>query len=197
MTLTEPFAFIDRNDRPWRVPSGSPIDGESIPRPLWVITNPPFVGKARRASVVHDYFCYLEPDWTTSRDVHEMFFNALRVSGVRPVVAKAKFAAVTWFGPKWPMPSASQYEASEFMGSTWGYSSPGEETKDVALLAAEAEKKAAEETTQQQDRKHVLPRAEPTEEELQRFKEWVESDSFESMSVDEIAEYVETRFQGR
>jgi Protein of unknown function (DUF1353) len=78
MQLVQPFGFLDENQIRWPVPSGTKVDGASIPKVLWPLIGGPFEGKYRYASVIHDYYCdtRLRP-W---RMVHRVFYNAIRVS---------------------------------------------------------------------------------------------------------------------
>ena len=55
MELLEDFWYEDPKGKRWNTPKGSTINGATIPKALWSIVGPPFVGKYRRASVIHDY----------------------------------------------------------------------------------------------------------------------------------------------
>ena len=57
MTLREDFAYIDSMERRWLAPTGTVVDGASIPRLFWTVIGSPFAGKYRNASVVHDIEC--------------------------------------------------------------------------------------------------------------------------------------------
>lgn len=86
----------------WPVPEGIEVNGASIPRPLWSLIGGPFEGRYRDASIVHDHYCDIQTrDW---RDVHRMFHDAMRCSGVGPIKAKILFYSVYRFGPRWPSP---------------------------------------------------------------------------------------------
>jgi hypothetical protein len=99
MRVIEPFGFINQDRDRWPVPSGTKIDGASIPQALWSLVGGPFEGKYRNASVVHDYYCDVRiKPWRT---VHRMFFNAMRCSGVSEQRAKLMYAAVYFGGPRW------------------------------------------------------------------------------------------------
>jgi hypothetical protein len=83
----------------WEAPTGLIVDGASIPMPFWSIIGGPFEGLYREASIVHDAGCCAEMQpW---RDVHHMFYNAMRCSGVDWGKAKTMFWAVWAFGPRW------------------------------------------------------------------------------------------------
>lgn len=56
MKLTKPFVFKDGSGVDWKVPANTIINGASIPQYLWTILGSPYVGKYRKASVVHDHF---------------------------------------------------------------------------------------------------------------------------------------------
>ncbi|MGE0628876.1 MAG: DUF1353 domain-containing protein [Hyphomicrobiaceae bacterium] len=69
MELVKSFAFVDSRGRKWPVPKGAKVDGASIPRVLWSAIGSPYLGKYRRASVVHDYYCdTMSRPW---KEVHE------------------------------------------------------------------------------------------------------------------------------
>jgi Protein of unknown function (DUF1353) len=98
-SLVHDFKYIDLAGRKWEAPKGLRVDGASIPPPFWSVIGGPFEGLYREASVVHDAGCcaQMQP-W---RDVHHMFYNAMRCSGVGWVKAKTMFLAVWAFGPRW------------------------------------------------------------------------------------------------
>jgi len=104
MQLLEDFAYIDPASMRWLAPRRSTIDGASIPRALWALIGGPYEGKYRNASVVHDVECKTHAHrW---KDVHRMFYNAMRCGGVQWLKAKIMYGAVYHFGPRWPNPSA-------------------------------------------------------------------------------------------
>jgi len=99
MELIENFGFIDPLGLEWPVPSGTRVDGASIPQPLWSIVGSPFTGQYRDASVVHDYYCDTRiRHWAA---VHRVFYDAMIVSGVGLARAKIMYAAVYFGGPRW------------------------------------------------------------------------------------------------
>jgi hypothetical protein len=98
MRLEKPFGYIDPKGVHWDVPEGAVTDGASIPRVLW-LSHPPFTGQYRSAAVIHDYFC--DQKTRTWRETHEVFYNATRAAGVKEDIAKAMYAAVYYFGPRW------------------------------------------------------------------------------------------------
>lgn len=119
MRLLEEFTFIDQAGKRWKVPKGTVIDGASIPRLFWTMIGPPFVGKYRRASVVHDYYCVVRTEpWQA---VHRMFYEASRSAGVAVIKAKIMYAALRAAGPRWPPTSIKGIgrieEGAEFLAA--------------------------------------------------------------------------------
>jgi hypothetical protein len=101
MTLVEPFAYLDPRGSRWLAPSGSVVNGASIPQPFWSLIGGPFAGNFRNASVVHDVACeQRDRPW---RAVHRMFYEACRCGGVGAVQAKTMYYAVFHFGPRWQL----------------------------------------------------------------------------------------------
>jgi len=99
MRLLAPFAYLDAERVRWEAPTGTRIDGASIPRVLWTLVGSPFTGRYRRASVLHDVACVERSrPW---RAVHRMFYFACRCGGMGELKAKLMFAAVYHFGPRW------------------------------------------------------------------------------------------------
>jgi Protein of unknown function (DUF1353) len=99
MQVVEPFGFLDSKRESWLVPVGAKVDGASIPRALWSLIGSPWTGKYRDASVVHDYYCDVRTrPW---KEVHRVFFEAMRVSDVCEQQAKLMYAAVFFAGPRW------------------------------------------------------------------------------------------------
>lgn len=99
MRLLKEVVFIDSKDREWKAPEGSVIDGASIPRELWSMMGSPFVGRYRRASVIHDVGC---DERTQPHElVHYMFYEAMLCDGVAKSKAKLMYVAVRDLGPKW------------------------------------------------------------------------------------------------
>jgi len=99
MTLREDFTYFDPRGHRWLAPTGAAVDGASIPRLFWTVIGGPFEGKYRNASVVHDIGCVeMQQPW---EDVHRMFYEACRCSGVDETQAKMMYYAVHHFGPRW------------------------------------------------------------------------------------------------
>jgi hypothetical protein len=98
-SLPHEFNYRDQDKRLWEAPTDLIVDGASIPMPFWSVIGGPFEGLYREASVVHDAGCcaQMQP-W---KDVHRMFYNAMRCSGVGWVKAKTMYWAVWAGGPRW------------------------------------------------------------------------------------------------
>lgn len=99
MILLEDVSFIDDNGKEWTAPAGSEIDGASIPRFFWRVIGSPFVGKYRRASVIHDVYCVTRTE--PYKAVHQMFYEAMKCDGVSKAKRVSMYNAVAGFGPKW------------------------------------------------------------------------------------------------
>jgi hypothetical protein len=99
MKLLEEFTYVDQHGFSWVAPKGSIINGASIPKFAWSIMGGPYVGKYRKAAVIHDASCDLKiRKW---EDVHIAFYNAMLASDVWLTKAKTMYAAVYFFGPRW------------------------------------------------------------------------------------------------
>lgn len=102
MKLLKDFVFIDDNNRKWKAPMGFDVDGASIPRPLWTAFGSPYVGRYRRASVIHDYYCKdAQHHLATSAQVHRMFYEAMLCDNVNPIKAWTMYQGVKLGGPRW------------------------------------------------------------------------------------------------
>lgn len=102
MRLLKPFSFVDPNGRKWKAPKDFDVDGASIPRPLWATFGSPYVGRYRRASVVHDFYCKPEQrHLATSSEVHRMFYDAMKCDNVNQVKAWLMYQGVRIGGPRW------------------------------------------------------------------------------------------------
>ncbi len=99
MRLLADFVFVDDNNIQWVAPTGSMIDGASIPEGFWRTAGTPYVGDYRRASVLHDVACQQQTRPHT--DVHRMFYDAMVTDGVPTLIAQQMYTAVRFFGPKW------------------------------------------------------------------------------------------------
>ncbi len=107
MILEESFSYIDPHGTTWDAPKEFKIDGASIPRPFWSLIGGPFEGCYRYASVVHDVACVRgeshSPGARPWKEVHRMFYEALRAGGVENSKALAMYAAVYKYGPRWDL----------------------------------------------------------------------------------------------
>lgn len=100
MALLSDFRYIDPDKVVWEAPRGSVIDGASIPQIAWSFIGGPYEDRYRPASVIHDVACVnKQRPWDA---VHLAFYRAMRASGVGPKKAKIMYAAVYYFGPRWP-----------------------------------------------------------------------------------------------
>ncbi|OUR62040.1 hypothetical protein A9Q74_06220 [Colwellia sp. 39_35_sub15_T18] len=99
MLLEESFSFVDGKGIKWTAPAGSIIDGASIPRIFWYCIGSPFNGHYRRASVIHDVYCVTKS--RPHKQVHRMFYDAIRADGVRKSKAKAMYIALKIGAPRW------------------------------------------------------------------------------------------------
>lgn len=99
MTLLNRFAFVDDARLVWSVPAEARVDGASIPKFAWSILGSPFVGRYRKASVVHDWYCDIRTrSWKAT---HRMFYEAMRASKVSAAKARIMYGAVYYAGPRW------------------------------------------------------------------------------------------------
>ncbi len=97
--LIADLIYIDRRNQAWFARAGEQVNGASIPKPLWSIIGGPFEGKYRDPSIMHDAACVArEKPW---EDVHLMFYEACRCSGVDEYKSKLLYAGVYHFGPRW------------------------------------------------------------------------------------------------
>lgn len=99
MTLLEDVVFTDSKGEIWLAPAGSKIDGASIPRFLWRIIGSPFIGRYRRASVIHDVYCAAKS--APYQKVHTVFNEMMKADGLTDLKRFLMFKAVWHFGPRW------------------------------------------------------------------------------------------------
>ena len=99
MTLLNQLRYTDPKGQVWIAPTGSQVDGASLPRSLWSFMGGPFEGRYRNASVLHDVaYDRQERPW---QDCDRMFYDAMRCSGVGPIEAKTMYYALYRFGRHW------------------------------------------------------------------------------------------------
>lgn len=99
MRVLERLLYVADGGTLWEAPEGSVVDGASIPRIFWRVVGSPFVGKFRRASVIHDVYCVTKS--RPHKEVHAVFEEMMRVDGVGSFKCKFMAWAVKLFGPKW------------------------------------------------------------------------------------------------
>ena len=97
--LSEEFWFSDPNGLEWRVPSGTRVDGASIPPAFWSVIGGPFSGNYLQASVIHDFYC--DTKTRTAHDTHRNFYYGMRSRNIPLWQAKLMYWAVATFGPSW------------------------------------------------------------------------------------------------
>jgi len=105
MKLIDSFAYRSPSQQLWPVPSGTVVNGASIPRFLWSLIGSPFGDKYRKASVIHDYHC--EVQLRPSEEVHHTFYEAMLDSGVGASQAWIMYQAVLRFGPSWQVSASA------------------------------------------------------------------------------------------
>jgi hypothetical protein len=92
MRLLEDFWYVDPAGKKWMAPSGSVVNGASIPEALWSSVGSPYTGDYRRASIVHDVAC---DDASVNREkADEMFYTACLCGGCSVLQAKLLYAGV-------------------------------------------------------------------------------------------------------
>jgi hypothetical protein len=103
MVLLKPFSYTDSDGKTWQVPAGGIANGATIPRALWSQVGAPFVGKYRRASIVHDYFVGegQNPDVTLEerKKADKMFYDACLTDKCSKTFARMLYLGVrigTW-----------------------------------------------------------------------------------------------------
>jgi Protein of unknown function (DUF1353) len=99
MELVKPFTYVDSHDVAWPVPTGTRVDGASIPSVFWSLIGGPYTGRYREASVIHDYYC--EKKTRHWKAVHKVFLDGMLARGLDPIQAKIMYLAVYRFGPRW------------------------------------------------------------------------------------------------
>ncbi|PUB79758.1 MAG: hypothetical protein DBO99_02810 [gamma proteobacterium symbiont of Ctena orbiculata] len=95
------FRFEDPNGLLWLTPSGTHVDGASIPQFFWSIIGGPFEGSYINASVIHDHYCRTKE--RTAHDTHRNFYYGMRASNVPEWKAELMHWAVSTFGPSWKL----------------------------------------------------------------------------------------------
>ncbi len=120
--LVEDFSFVDPDHTDWQVPSGTCVNGASIPGPFWSVIGGPWSGKYRRASVIHDHYVRVRTrGW---QETHRVFYQGMLASGVSASQAKLMYYAVRRFGKRWDAPTRSLTPCDGTTGETCG-AAPG------------------------------------------------------------------------
>lgn len=100
MKLFKKFDYIDPSGKRWTAAKGRCVDGASIPPVFWSNNlGAPYVGDFRRATVLHDVAC--QDKTSTHKEVHRMFYDAMRCDGVSNIKASIMYLTVRLFGPTW------------------------------------------------------------------------------------------------
>jgi hypothetical protein len=97
--IDKDFRFEDPNGLLWSTPSGTSIDGASIPQFFWSLIGGPFDGQYINASVIHDHYCRTKE--RTAHDTHRNFYYGMMTSNVPEWKADLMHWAVSTFGPSW------------------------------------------------------------------------------------------------
>lgn len=97
MRIVKPARFVDPDGISWDATVGDIVNGLSIPRFFRRIFSP-YKGKSREASVFHDVYCGLRT--RPSKQVHRMFYYALRANKVGWIEAYTMWICVRGFGPR-------------------------------------------------------------------------------------------------
>jgi hypothetical protein len=99
LRLLQPFSYTDPRGRTWIAPSGTVVDGASIPRAFWTVIGGPLEGSYRNASIIHDHYCVTKSKpW---QEVHRVFYDGMISAGVGRQLAALMYFAVFKFGPRW------------------------------------------------------------------------------------------------
>jgi hypothetical protein len=89
LTLTEPFAFVDGDER-IDVPAFFSTDFNSVPRPLWVWF-PPW--ECPEAAIVHDWL-YRYPEGRSRGDVDRIHRRIMEIKGERKSKRNAVYLGI-------------------------------------------------------------------------------------------------------
>jgi len=99
MRLLETVRFTDSNGKAWIAQEQAIIDGASIPKFFWRVIGSPFIGYYRRASVIHDVYCFNQ--MRPAQEVHDCFLEMMIADGVPKIKAETMYFAVNTQGPRW------------------------------------------------------------------------------------------------
>lgn len=125
MRLLEDFWYVDPDGRRWDAPSGSIVNGASIPRPLWALVGSPYTDDYRLASVVHDVACCTSG--VSRAEADRMFYFACLDGGCSLAQARLLYLGVrvgAW--------AASTVGLSRVNAATVLYRAPGDVPPEAA-----------------------------------------------------------------
>ena len=103
MRLRNHLMFRDAQGRLWSAPRGTVSRGGCLPPGVWNLLGPPFLGLHREASIIHEHYCQQRAGHP--EEVHQMFYEACRASGVPDPLAKAALRELRSHGADWSDPS--------------------------------------------------------------------------------------------
>lgn len=130
------FSFHDPNGLTWTTPSGTVVNGASIPSAFWSFIGGPFTGKYLKASVIHDHFVVVRN--RTAHDTHRNFYYGMRANGVPAWRAKTMYWAVRTFGEYWDVEDPATASASPENGVPYHAEIAGLEKGEINVSAAYA-----------------------------------------------------------
>jgi hypothetical protein len=99
--VIEDFSFTDPDGVVWTTPSGTIVDGASIPWYFWSTFGSPFTEDYIAATVIHVYYC--DTQTRTAHATHRGFYYGMRANGVPDWKAKLMYVAVQYLGPDWEL----------------------------------------------------------------------------------------------
>jgi len=95
LILTEDLRYwCARTQRAYIVPAGFISDCASIPRVLWPIIGHPFDARWRKEAVLHDWLYRQEDKIVSRKTADQMFYDGLRLNGLRYTKAQAMYMGV-------------------------------------------------------------------------------------------------------
>ncbi|MGR9086627.1 MAG: DUF1353 domain-containing protein [Gammaproteobacteria bacterium] len=94
MKLLRDFSYTDPDGKVWLAPSGSEINGASIPRPLWATVGSPYTDDYRNASIVHDVAVSHDLTKSERRAADKMFYYACLAGGCSIPEARVLYLGV-------------------------------------------------------------------------------------------------------
>ena len=97
--LLADYTYVTDAGKEYTVPSGTVVNGTSIPTAVWSVIGGPWSGRYRNAAVIHDFLCEVKAE--DSDTVHRIFLESMMNSGVPAWKAKTMYFAVLKGGPQW------------------------------------------------------------------------------------------------